>query len=275
MKHFYTGICKLTLDHVPGAKTSTHVDTKVRLEVSGNLNPREYLDKGLPTQGGIKPLTLCFVHGLVANMIQCQKHGWWPLKEHLAYVMKEINRCLAIDEVRVGESTMEEGEDMPKPDNVNDEIPQSVDRLWANYIRLLKIEETDLPKRRVFNMKRDFFGGVALGLIFAQQTMELGEAGPDLRRDFVMQAMERLNPPDPDNLSSMNVDEQHMLRAGRLLEDEMPGLGWILLTYTFGDADKSLGNYISNGSREDCIKYLRETADKLEAGTTFATPNNN
>ena len=41
-------------------------------------------------------------------------------------------------------------------------------------------------------------------------------------------------------------------------------LGFALIVFEFGEGNKA-GDYISNGNREDMIKALRETADRLEA----------
>lgn len=40
-------------------------------------------------------------------------------------------------------------------------------------------------------------------------------------------------------------------------------MGFMLVVSPFGE--EGLCDYISNGAREDCIRWLRETADKLEA----------
>lgn len=47
-----------------------------------------------------------------------------------------------------------------------------------------------------------------------------------------------------------------------LLKATFPGMCWALLVSNF--EAPGIGNYISNGSREDMIKQLRETADRLE-----------
>ena len=70
------------------------------------------------------------------------------------------------------------------------------------------------------------------------------------------------------------IDGNAMRGMMSALQDSFPGLGFIVLTYEFGD-DKSLANYISNGNREDCVKFMRETANRIEKGTDYQTPNNN
>ena len=46
------------------------------------------------------------------------------------------------------------------------------------------------------------------------------------------------------------------------LEDNFGKMGFALLVFDFGAP--GTGNYISNANREDMIKSLRETADRLE-----------
>lgn len=44
-------------------------------------------------------------------------------------------------------------------------------------------------------------------------------------------------------------------------------VGLVLLTFAYGDKTSGRANYVSNGaSRKDIIKFLRETADRFEAG---------
>lgn len=44
-------------------------------------------------------------------------------------------------------------------------------------------------------------------------------------------------------------------------------MGFALLVYEFNNP--GIGNYISNSEREDMIKALRETADRLEANEVY------
>jgi len=55
---------------------------------------------------------------------------------------------------------------------------------------------------------------------------------------------------------------EKMTVMGDLLKETFPGMCWTLLVSNF--TAPGIGNYISNGSREDMIKSLRETADRLE-----------
>lgn len=52
------------------------------------------------------------------------------------------------------------------------------------------------------------------------------------------------------------------------------GWGATLLVYPF-NGEPGLANYISDAHREDMIKYLRETADRIEANMDFQTPEEN
>ncbi len=61
--------------------------------------------------------------------------------------------------------------------------------------------------------------------------------------------------------------EADMKELGPLLSEALDliygqHMGFALLWFTFND--DGVGNYLSNASREDMIKALRETADRLE-----------
>jgi hypothetical protein len=93
MKKFqFTGISRITLIHSDGMLTSKLHSTDLRLELSNNLDNRKYLDKGIPTQNAIKPLTQCFIQGLVANIQAAHDHGYWDSAEHLRYIISELER---------------------------------------------------------------------------------------------------------------------------------------------------------------------------------------
>lgn len=71
------------------------------------------------------------------------------------------------------------------------------------------------------------------------------------------------------------------LPSGQLMRDaltkvkEMLPIGWgaTLLVYPFNK--KGIANYISDAERADMIKYLRETADRIEKNQRFDTPESN
>jgi len=70
-------------------------------------------------------------------------------------------------------------------------------------------------------------------------------------------------------------DGEGMKLIGGLLKEMLPAeIGFTLLTFNYGEA--GLCNYLSSANREDMIKGLRETADRLEGGKgIIATPNQN
>jgi hypothetical protein len=56
--------------------------------------------------------------------------------------------------------------------------------------------------------------------------------------------------------------EQVMHAIGDAVKDTCPGMGFVVLVFNFGET--GVANYISNVSREDCVKVLRESATRLE-----------
>lgn len=67
---------------------------------------------------------------------------------------------------------------------------------------------------------------------------------------------------------------QKMRMMGKGISKGLPeGWGFALIVFPF--FDPGISNYISNGTREDMIKALRETADRLEKRQDFPTPENN
>lgn len=98
MKHVFsfTGISKVTLEHHKGSDKSHHVDTRFILDVSGNLDKSRYInDDGLPTQDGVQPLTIAFVHGIAGNIHYAHQAGIWDSAKHLRYVIDELTRAFA------------------------------------------------------------------------------------------------------------------------------------------------------------------------------------
>lgn len=88
----FTGISRITLAHETGMKTSKHVATDFFLEVSDNQDKSMFLKDDLPTKGGIKPLTQCFLQGLVGNIHHAHQNGWWDSAEHIRYIISELER---------------------------------------------------------------------------------------------------------------------------------------------------------------------------------------
>lgn len=105
MKFHFTGISKVVYDHDGQSPKSEHVLTDFRLEISNNLDHKVYLNKGLPTKEAIKPLSQCFIQGLIGNIHKAHDKGWWDSAEHLRYVIDELERGF-VQITKVGEGTM-------------------------------------------------------------------------------------------------------------------------------------------------------------------------
>jgi len=88
----FTGVSRVTMQHETGTSKSTHLATDIFLELSPNLERDKYLKNDLPTKEGIKPLTQCFIQGLVGNIHMAHQHGWWDSAEHLRYIISELER---------------------------------------------------------------------------------------------------------------------------------------------------------------------------------------
>jgi hypothetical protein len=66
----------------------------------------------------------------------------------------------------------------------------------------------------------------------------------------------------------------HEMRVlGSMIEDQIPGLGFALIVFPFGD--ERMSNYISNAQREDMIKALEETVIRFKKQQEFPTPETN
>lgn len=73
-------------------------------------------------------------------------------------------------------------------------------------------------------------------------------------------------------MKGLQIDGAQMRILATIVTNNLPkGLGFCLLTFETGDSDTP-SNYISNCEREDMIKALRETADRLEKNSDFKTP---
>lgn len=91
-----TARCVLTMKHQKGQLKSSHVSTDFNIDVSANLDRKEYLTSdGLPTKMGSQTLTQCFVQGLVANMHMAHQEGFRDSAEHLRYIITELERGFA------------------------------------------------------------------------------------------------------------------------------------------------------------------------------------
>lgn len=83
----------LTLEHKNGMSTSTHVATDFNLEVIGELDKKQYLDKeDLPTSAGANVLSSVLVQGLVGNIHMAHEKGFRDSAEHLRWIISELER---------------------------------------------------------------------------------------------------------------------------------------------------------------------------------------
>nr|WP_321357201.1 hypothetical protein [uncultured Draconibacterium sp.] len=65
-----------------------------------------------------------------------------------------------------------------------------------------------------------------------------------------------------------------MQQMGERVKALLPSdFGYAILVFPFNNPGVS--NYISNARREDMVKMLRETADRLDNREDFKTPENN
>lgn len=87
------GRCVIKLEHVEGMSKSQHINTKLNLEVSDNLDKSQYFDDSdLPNSDGSKALTQVFVQGLIGNIHHAHEKGYWDSAEHIRYIIAELGR---------------------------------------------------------------------------------------------------------------------------------------------------------------------------------------
>ena len=73
--------------------TSKHVATDFNLEVIGELDRKQYLDKeDLPTEAGSKVLSNVLVQGLVGKIHMAHEKGFRDSAEHLRWIISELER---------------------------------------------------------------------------------------------------------------------------------------------------------------------------------------
>jgi hypothetical protein len=76
-------------------------------------------------------------------------------------------------------------------------------------------------------------------------------------------------------LPKIYPDNKGMRDLADLLKNLLPNdFGFVLLTYKHNETH-GLANYVSTSQRDDIIKFLRETANRLEFKQDIRTPNNN
>ncbi len=67
------------------------------------------------------------------------------------------------------------------------------------------------------------------------------------------------------------MSKEVMKKLGDIIGEKIPKeFGFALLVFPFHSP--GISNYISNAQRDDMIKALRETADRLEKRQDFPTP---
>jgi hypothetical protein len=104
----FTVISQMFLECEPGAARSALKESKLRLEVSKNLNKGLYLDnRDLPKTEAIKPITAALIQGLMTNIKHADSKGWWKESDHFKYVIDELQRMFT--DVGYSNPELEEG----------------------------------------------------------------------------------------------------------------------------------------------------------------------
>lgn len=80
-------------------------------------------------------------------------------------------------------------------------------------------------------------------------------------------------------MSDPRLSKQAIAVLGQILDQSLnrpdePRLGFAMIIFEFGDGNR-MSSYISNAERNDMIKALRETVERLEAQRDFPTPEAN
>lgn len=79
--------------HKKGWTRSDHLFTSIVLEISPNLDAKEYHDKEAnPTSEGTHALTQTLLQGLIGNIHYAHQKGLRNDAEHLRYIIKELER---------------------------------------------------------------------------------------------------------------------------------------------------------------------------------------
>ena len=69
------------------------------------------------------------------------------------------------------------------------------------------------------------------------------------------------------------VDAQKMRDLADLIKKDMPGHGFSLIVFPFGQT--GIVNYISNANRQDMIKCFEGALELLKSNTDLETPESN
>lgn len=104
---YFTGICRMHLEHTEGSPTSVLKETNVRLELSKNLDKDRYLQRDLPTKEGLHVLQNTLIHGIMTNIKIAHEKGWKNESEGLKYVIDELHRAFV--GVHYSDPKIEEG----------------------------------------------------------------------------------------------------------------------------------------------------------------------
>jgi hypothetical protein len=109
MTYKIIGKSVLTLEHEIGETKSVLKSVDFNIDVSANIDRKQYVDAktDLPNGTGVRSLTLVFVKGLVGNIKHADAKGFWKKSEHIQYVLKEIGRALEA-ETELTESNFDE-----------------------------------------------------------------------------------------------------------------------------------------------------------------------
>lgn len=75
-------------------------------------------------------------------------------------------------------------------------------------------------------------------------------------------------------MKAISIDGAHMRKLADMIKSQIPGFGFTLLVFEFGD-ETMMSNYISNANRQDMIKALKEMINVLEDHKDFQTPEGN
>lgn len=93
MEFEFKATAVIRLRHNGEKKGSELLHSKFYFEPSDNLPNEVYVDaEGIPTHEAIKPLTQCFIQGLLGNIHTAHLSGRWDSAEHLRYIIAELER---------------------------------------------------------------------------------------------------------------------------------------------------------------------------------------
>lgn len=88
--------CLVHFEHDENSKTSNHIETKLALDCSKNLDVSQYLDdEKIFTKDGCKAITTTLICGLVGNIHFAEQYGYFNSAEHLRHIIAELERGFA------------------------------------------------------------------------------------------------------------------------------------------------------------------------------------